>query len=984
MAKRNNSTTSKRKPRTSGGTPSKGDRTKLPYRQIPQELTENEDPPLDLEPDGIHGRISTRISDQTPNSTMANKRNASRTSKRKPRTSGGTPRNGERTKLPRRQNPQESTENEQPPLDIEPYDNPGRKSTQNKFGTRYDALCSNDNEKDEEESDNATIEMDTEEIPSPSPPPKRTAEGPKSTTTARTPYGLLHIEFSDTEEEDNVEIEHDSIADEDDDEDDGDFSIPTTGLEEDIARPLFGLDPIEPDEIHKLERDRYRDLQDVTKQLLYSKPSYDESAASDDNMSCDTHRSVVIIQETPPDKAIDGEARNRTHQSYSAAAASVMNKPNNDERSQAGVPARSTAPTQAIRFSIRIATPPHANPLEPIFKALKHTLTVVQSVFHGKIGIAVWNPEAAGRGTDTIWKPKNLPDGSNSQKDKAFLQQYCDHWMNGYPNKAYVAFLKIRFVNDAPSTQLSFPLDQIGQQLCTTLAECEDETKFTKISLSRNPLACQAVKSITVGWLFGSLKSMQESTLETAIRKELNMPPEIPMGIRWKVIRNSQKANPPYNKDGPAQPQALTIELDEQWYNVYAAELARIFKKKSKVRICGIQFRLVPCFTSPRMSACDDATKTDATMMASKQQYFVNEHAKKLPPTSFIEFLDLPITSTSDNNGWTLRRHLMKASPKGRPSQRLFVTVDQRYNGTGHQLITTRTYYDEAERALNNMIPECLNLYGQPAAKWFTTAGLQAFKDITWDPNSNKTVSSNNEILDCLEEDFMGMGNDWRENSTVGTARRDLLTTHTTPVAASLNPSAYATTASEVINKRQLETTKRSDNSIKSFGDKIFDRAHDGDTVYTVIQENSPESITPAATTVQIDLTGMELQHRNTSTEDDTLSMSTMAHTTESTRRRLRDSDKQKSILEQENEQQAIELEEKERDNDALQQANALMMAQLDMLQKRMAMLEKNATPGANNTPRRHVTISTAQEEPSATRDGEPTDTGVAGIGGKT
>lgn len=926
---------------------------------------------------------------------MANKRNASRTSKRKPRTSGGTPRNGERTKLPRKQNPQELTENEQPPLDVEPYDNSSKKSTQNKFGTRYDALCSNDNEKDEEESDDATIEMDTEEIPSPSPAGGR----PKSSTTdistteekeahrpPRKPYELLHIEFSDTEEEDNVEEEHDSIGDDEDDDDDGDFSIPTTGLEEDIARPLFGLDPIEPDEIQKLERDRYKDLQDITKQLLYSKPSYDESAASDDNMSCDTHRSVVIIQEeTPPNTAIYGEARNRTHQSYSAAAASATNKPNED-RFQAGVPSRSSAPTQAIRFSIRIATPPHANPLEPIFKALKHTLTMVQSVFHGKIGIAVWNPEAAGKVADTIWKPKNLPDGTNSQKDKAFLQQYCDHWMNGYPNKAYVAFLKIRFVNDAPSTQLSFPLDQIGQQLCTTLAECEDETKFTKISLSRNPLACQAVKSITVGWLFGSLKSMQESTLETAIRKELNMPPEIPMGIRWKVIRNSQKANPPYIKDGPAQPQALTIELDEQWYNVYAAELARIFKKKSKVRICGIQFRLVPCFTSPRMSVCDDATKTDATMMASKQQYFVNEHAAKLPPTSFIEFLDLPITSTSDNNGWTLRRHLMKASPKGRPSQRLFVTVDQRYNGTGYQLITTRNYYDQAERALNNMIPECLHLYGQPAAKWFTTAGLQAFKDITWDPNSNKTVSSNNDILDCLEEDFMGMGNDWRANSTVGTTRRDLLDTHSTPVAASLNPSAYATTASEVINKRQLETAKRSDNSIKSFGDKIFDRAHDGDTVYTMIQENPPESgaDTPATTTVQIDLTGMELQHRNTSTEDDTLSMSTMALTTESTRRRLRDSDKQKSILEQENEQQAIELEEKERDNEALQRANALMMAQLDMLQKSMAMLEKTATTDANNTPRRHVTISTAQEEPSATRDGEPTDTGVAGIGGKT
>jgi hypothetical protein len=73
---------------------------------------------------------------------------------------------------------------------------------------------------------------------------------------------------------------------------------------------------------------------------------------------------------------------------------------------------------------------------------------------------------------------------------------------------------------------LDSPLDQIGENLTHDLAECKDPKKDPKIALSKNPITCQAVKVVPIGWLFGSVKSMNEKTSVQSIRKELNIPPK--------------------------------------------------------------------------------------------------------------------------------------------------------------------------------------------------------------------------------------------------------------------------------------------------------------------------------------------------------------------------------------------------------------------------------------------------------------------------
>ena len=152
----------------------------------------------------------------------------------------------------------------------------------------------------------------------------------------------------------------------------------------------------------------------------------------------------------------------------------------------------------------------------------------------------------------------------------------------------------------------------------------------------------------------------------------------------------------------------------------------------------------------------------------------------------------------------------------------------------------------------------------------------------------------------------------------------------------------------------------RSDRSIASFGDRIFDRDHDGQTVNTDTPDNPTDPPLLSPPTVRMDLTGMDLEPR-TPGEDDSLSMSTMAHTTESTRLTLRSTKKHNERLAEENENQSKIIE-------ASEQAAADLQARLDIAIQQLAALQSASKPKKN----------------LSVRSGETTDTAAAGIGRST
>jgi predicted DNA-binding protein YlxM (UPF0122 family) len=186
----------------------------------------------------------------------------------------------------------------------------------------------------------------------------------------------------------------------------------------------------------------------------------------------------------------------------------------------------------------------------------------------------------------------------------------------------------------------------------------------------------------------------------------------------------------------------------------------------------------------------------------------------------------------------------------------------------------------------------------------------------------------------------MGMGDEWKTILKQTTSQRILLppgmdainSGDTDKNTDSLTPSAYATTANDIINQRH-QLTNRGDSSVKSFGDKVYDREHDGNTVQTAIPDLPPDGDTTAP---MLDLTGMEFHARLNTLIDEDLSMSTGANTNEGTRQRLRDSVAHTKRLESETRQQHKDLIEVGRENQEL-------MAQMQLLIQRMEQYERDS-----------------------------------------
>jgi hypothetical protein len=79
-------------------------------------------------------------------------------------------------------------------------------------------------------------------------------------------------------------------------------------------------------------------------------------------------------------------------------------------------------------------------------------------------------------------------------------------------------------------------------------------------------------------------------------------------------------------------------------------------------------------------------------------------------------------------------------------------------------LITVKPYAADAIKALNCMIPECTYLYGETASKlWFSNAGLLAYQNVNWDPNTQATTSQQDYATRALiDEDMFQLGTAWQ------------------------------------------------------------------------------------------------------------------------------------------------------------------------------------------------------------------------------
>ena len=279
------------------------------------------------------------------------------------------------------------------------------------------------------------------------------------------------------------------------------------------------------------------------------------------------------------------------------------------------------------------------------------------------------------------------------------------------------------------------PLARFDMELADQFASSQH-----RMSIHRQPRACQAAKSECIGWMMYSCKSMNSNTFIPAIKKALNIPDTVAIGIQFRSIANEHGKKPAFDKENPPAA-AIHLDMDERYALVYQARCASLWRKNSKQRLPnGEQLRMVPCFTSATGKYITATQRSDAKTLLERQFYFVKEHLRILPPYYFNSQLDAPL---SEDNPMTLRRAMLSRVPPKNPTSRLIHNVDASWNQPSKHIITTVIGRDdEAQRFLVNMIPEFLHRFGNDASKWFTGSGLLVYKDVKWNPDKGTTSSA--------------------------------------------------------------------------------------------------------------------------------------------------------------------------------------------------------------------------------------------------
>ena len=543
---------------------------------------------------------------------------------------------------------------------------------------------------------------------------------------------------------------------------------------------------------------------------------------------------------------------------------------------------------QSLRYRVTIEVKEHKDkqPLEAFADNFKVVFRAIQKIAGEHLWLCTWDEEQELSGFPPIKHKDELPDGSKPERHRNIFNIYTNTYINPKKEGSKI-WLLLRFAHEQP---IRIELPKLGEAVQDSFTDLPFDVRF-----NRHPNHCQSSSVECLGWLYGSTKTISEPAFSLACRKALEIPDQIAFGLQWRTITDRLGKRPPFDQDNPP-PSALHLDIDKRFAHAFQKKAGALWRKydKQKDRPAlphDIQLRLVPCFSSE----FSDARKTPKTeenvvLMAGKQKFFVTQYIQKIE-VHFIRFLDTPLSETNDI---TLRRALMARSPKADPTKRLIHNVDFFWNDAHRVHATTITHLrSQTQDFLATLIPEMVFRYGQECQKWFTEDGLTYFENVTWDPNTLSTTSEADKTTQALvDEDLWDLGDDWKVAST---PRQDPQQIGTSVLKQKQNKNKNKVTT------RQLEN----DDDIRSFA-SAFGTEH--------ASETSPPGEDTGQTNsgATVKLTGQVLARLNATTprqQQDNLSMSTAAKTTDSTRVRLHVA---KSTISQQTSlinSQAVELE---------------------------------------------------------------------------
>ena len=236
-----------------------------------------------------------------------------------------------------------------------------------------------------------------------------------------------------------------------------------------------------------------------------------------------------------------------------------------------------------IRYGYMVKLPATDEPLKKFAETLKKLLKLLQEQVHKNLYLGMWNPSDQPDATQ-YWKtPKDIPAGNIA--DRMHFFNFCGKYVNPARKKEDKLFLKIRLVTPTPQA-LPIPLKDIGKELSELIEE------KLNVKIFKNPYACQAAKTATMGWLWGSTKSMADDVLTPAIKKELNIPSTVAFGIQWRTIKEANGYNYKWGDNDSPPPQALHLDIGHNFSGTFSEKAANLWKKGAQKKILSLHLHI--------------------------------------------------------------------------------------------------------------------------------------------------------------------------------------------------------------------------------------------------------------------------------------------------------------------------------------------------------------------------------------------------------
>jgi hypothetical protein len=185
----------------------------------------------------------------------------------------------------------------------------------------------------------------------------------------------------------------------------------------------------------------------------------------------------------------------------------------------------------SIRYNGMIEIPPSNKPFEEFIKLLKAYFQIIQDILGKDVHLAAWDKEQE-QAFPPIKRHTKIPASRES------LGIYLGTYVNPKTEGSKV-YLNLRLVT--LKTPL-VPLTRFGMELADHFSSSKH-----RMSINRQPRACQAAKSECIGWMMYSCKGMNSATFIPALKKNLKIPNEVEVGIQYQTIANKNGKKPAFD-----------------------------------------------------------------------------------------------------------------------------------------------------------------------------------------------------------------------------------------------------------------------------------------------------------------------------------------------------------------------------------------------------------------------------------------------------